>query len=386
MQKVGVLYLLVILLITGCTSSQKLLEKGRYDRAIEKSAGELRKNSTDSEELQILKEAYAQANLYDQERIEFLERENREENYYEIYQLYAGLENRQNVIRSLPTPLRSQFALIDYDEQIIEYKEDSAEALYQQGVEFLNRGDQESARLAYQEFEEVKNIYRDYKNVDQLLNEAQFLGTNFVFLDVLNNSDKVLPLDFDNELRKISLADLNTKWVQYETYPDSSICYDYNIIINIQDIEVSPERVETKSYSESKEIQEGMKYVLDENGNVKKDSLGNDIREPNIVTISAEVKESIQQKRAIVGGSIDYIDLDTDQLIETEKISVEAVFEHFSAETSGDKEALSEETSEKLDSRLISFPSNEAMLLDAAVILKEKAKSIIRSKERLLAN
>jgi hypothetical protein len=386
MKKVAYLFLIVLFGSSACASSEKLLEKGRYDQAIEKAAKKLRKNPNDSDELYVLQEAYSQANTFDKERIDFLEAENRDENWLEIYFLYSQLEQRQDVIRSLPTGVRTQFTLVDYDEEIIHSKESAAEAMYQQGMEYLDRGDRQSARLAYREFQEVKNIYTDYKDVNQRLREAQYLGTNFVLLRIENNSDKVLPEDFDTELRKIGLGELNSEWVRYETYPDTSIYYDYNIVLDIQEIAVSPEQVETRKYTEQREIQDGMKYVLDENGNVKKDSEGNDIREPNIVTVSADVTESIQRKSALVGGAIDYIDLQTNQLVTTEKISVEALLERFSALASGNKAALSEETRKKIGSRPAPFPSNEAMLMDAALKLKDHAKSIIYRNRDLLAN
>lgn len=160
--------------------------------------------------------------------------------------------------------------------------------------------------------------------------------------------------------------------------------YDYNLVLDIREIAVSPERVETQKYSETKEIQDGMKYVLDQNGNVKKDSLGNDIKEPNMVKISADVTESIQHKSAVVAGSIDYLDLRTNQLMKTEKISVEAVFEHFSAVASGNEEALSDETYQKVGRRPVPFPSNEEMMMDAAQNLKDHAKTIIYRNRDLL--
>lgn len=223
MNKVGCHFIILILLLSACTSSKKMLEKGRYDKAIEKAAKSLRKDPGDTEEFYVLREAYRQANLFDKERIDFLERENRDENWLEIYFLYSQLENRQDMIRSLPTSLRKQFTLVDYDDNIVKSKKSAAEALYQQGLEYLERGDRQSARQAYREFQEVKNIYSDYKDVNKRLEEALYLGINFVLLQIENNSDKVLPKDFDTELRKMGLSELNSQWLRYETYPDSSI-------------------------------------------------------------------------------------------------------------------------------------------------------------------
>jgi len=388
MRKSDYLWILLpmVLLVTACTSSKKLLEKGQYDKAIQKSAAKLRKHPNDGDELHILKEAYKQANMFDKEQIDFLKKENRDENWIQVYFLYSGLENRQDVIRSLPSSVRSQFTLVNYDDQIIQAKKSAAEAQYQQGMEYLNRNKRLSARKAYQEFLGVQNIYPDYKDVANRLKEARYRGTNFVLLKVENNSEKVLPRDFDTELKKISTANINSQWVQYETYADTTMRYDYYVVINIKNIDVSPETVEKNSYTDSKKVQDGMKYVLDADGNVAKDSLGNDIKEPKMVTVSADVREAIQHKNAQVSGSIDYIDLRTNQLVKTDKLAANAVFKHYSATFSGNKDALSKESRKKIGGRPIPFPSNEDMLMNAAELLKDRSKEIMYQNRDLLAN
>ena len=42
-----------VILITGCNSSEKLLQKGEYDRAIEKAVKKLRKDPGDDKELYV---------------------------------------------------------------------------------------------------------------------------------------------------------------------------------------------------------------------------------------------------------------------------------------------------------------------------------------------
>jgi len=376
MRYIGLL-LILCFIFSACTSSKKLLEKGRYDEAIEKSVKALRKDPGDSDELGVLKEAYRKANNYDLDQISFLQNEGRDENWVEIYNLYSALDARQDWIKSLPSQLLNQFDLKNYDQELIASKENAAEVSYQKGIEYLERGDKQSARMAYGEFERVNYIYRDYKEVSRLMSEAHFYGTTNVLFTVENNSEVLLPRDFDYELKKVSLKELNDLWTNYDTYADTVLNYDYYIVLDLKDIRISPESIDRNTYTETGEIQDGMKYVLDENGNVKKDSLGNDIRVPNMINVSAEVTESRQHKHGYVSGSLDYIDLNTDQLIKTEDISVEAVFEHYSATVSGKEEILSDATREKLRSRLVPFPSDEAMLMDAASLLKDQSKAIV---------
>ncbi len=219
-----------------------------------------------------------------------------------------------------------------------------------------------------------------------MIEEARTLGTNQVLFVIENNSETILPKRFDEELKKIGLADLNGRWIQYSVYEDEEVNYDYFIVLDTRDISVSPERIDRESYKESAEIQDGTKYVLDERGNVKKDSLGNDMREPNIITVSVDISKARQWKEAFVGGSIDYIDLRTDQLVKTEDISITVLFEHFSASFSGDERALSNESKELIEDEIVLFPSNEIMFMDSATLLKEQVKEIMYRNRELLSS
>lgn len=377
--------LLSFTLILGCASSEKLLQRGQYDKAIEKSVKKLRKNPGKDKELYVLKEAYTKANGFDLDQIAYLEKEDRSDNYLEIYTLYQRLDRRQDRVKTLPSKLLNQFEMVNYDDELIASKEQAAEVSYQTGLEYLARGDRESARMAYYEFDRVRSLYNDYKDVNTKIQEARFLGTNQVLYVIENNSEVLLPERFDEELRKIALTELNSQWIQYSVYEDEEIEYDYFIVLDIKDIVVSPERIDRETYRESVEIQDGMKYVLDERGNVKKDSLGNDIREPNMIVVSAEITETRQCKEGTVAGSVDYIDLRSDQLVKTENIAVTTLFEHFSGTFSGDERALSDESSKLVGVDMIDFPPNELMLLDAADLLKEKSKEIIYRNKGLLS-
>jgi hypothetical protein len=380
-------YLLIIsFFLISCNSSEKMLERGQYDRAIDRASEKLMKKPNNSKELAVLKEAYELANMFDKERIEFLELEGREESWVEIYELYEQLNWRQNKVRRLPSQIRNEFTFYNYDSEIVESKMAAAEVSYKRGLDYLERGDKMSARQAYNEFERAAQIYPGFEDVDQKLYESHQLGMNHALYYIENNSGMVLPEFFDIEMKKTTLKDLNTHWLNFDTYENENIDYDYYLVLNITEIAYSPETVERRIYSESNEIQDGLRYELDENGNVKKDSTGNDIQVPNIVTVTAEITESEQKKTAFVAGSIDIYDLRSDQLIRTESASVEAVFQHRYGEFTGNREALSEETEEIIGGRAVPFPGNEQMLMDATELLKDRSKAVISRNRRLLEN
>jgi len=385
MKKTGIILLLALFVIS-CASSQKMLQRGQYDRAIDRSTERLMKRPNNAKELEVLKEAFYLANLFDRERIEFLELEGLEESWVEIYLLYEQKNNRQNKIRRLPSQIRSQFEFQNYDQQIVDSKASAADVSYRRGIEYLEKGDKMSARLAYQEFSNAAAIHPGYENVNQKLQLAEEQGRNNALFMIENNSGMVVPEFFDSEIRKVTLQELNTLWLNFDTHENQSREYDYFIVLNITDISFSPETLDRRTFTETKEIQDGMRYELDRNGNVKKDSLGNDIRVPNLVNVSAEITQTTQLKSAIVGGSLDFYNLHTDQLVRTDNIAVEAVFSHKFGEYSGDRRALSEELQRIVRGSQIPFPSNEGMMMDAAQLLKERSKVIVQRNRRMLEN
>ena len=124
-------------------------------------------------------------------------------------------------------------------------------------------------------------------------------------------------------------------------------------------------------------VKDGFKYVLDTNGNVKKDSLGNDIKEDKFAKVTCQYFETRQFKTASVIASVEYKDTNTTQLLDRFPIESTFLFEHFYATFQGDKRALDASLLNYVNNRLIQFPSNEQMVFDTGEDLKLKLKEII---------
>ena len=140
---------------------------------------------------------------------------------------------------------------------------------------------------------------------------------------------------------------------------------------------ISPEQVSENNYKEEKEIQDGCQYLFDKNGNVKKDSLGNDIKVPKFVKVGASVKEVHQFKKASILGTLDYYNNNLNQLIKSENLVGDNLFENHTATFFGDERALTPETKKKLGAPPKPFPNNAAMVFNAGMVLKETCKKIV---------
>ncbi|HHB52838.1 MAG TPA: hypothetical protein ENK75_07390 [Saprospiraceae bacterium] len=94
--------LFIILLLAGCSSSTKLLQKGEYDAAIDKSIKKLLKDADNPKEINILDRAYKLANERDRNVIEELKLSGQPDVWEDAFRRYSNLRNRQERVSRLP--------------------------------------------------------------------------------------------------------------------------------------------------------------------------------------------------------------------------------------------------------------------------------------------
>ncbi len=378
-------YLSIALL--SCANPWKYIERGDYDRAVEIAVKRLAgKKHKKEKHVKALEEAFELATKRDMREIELLKREGREENWVEINNIVRRIKQRQEKVEAL-LPLfdkhgyKANFRFVKVDELELESKAKAADYYYNEGRRLLaqaEQGDKYAAREAYHMFEQLKYYYKRYKDEDELMKKALELGKTYVLFDIRNHSNVVLPREVERELRKFELSDLNKRWLEIHNDPRSRITYDYNVVLYITGIDVSPELIKEREYTDTKEVEKGWEYLLDENGNVKKDSAGNDIKVPKKVQLKAQVLETYQHKAAAISAILEIYDNADHKLIRNEPLTVEVAFENYAATFKGDKEALSPESKTKIGNNPLPFPSNEQLILEAL----DKLKPIVKDKLR----
>jgi hypothetical protein len=372
------LILFLTFLLAGC-SSKKYLQKGEYAIAVQKAVRKLQRNPESKEDLKVLDKAYPKANEQNFQRIKYLRIEDAPDRWEQILTQYKILKSRQELVETV-TPksidgVYVKFKHIDFDEKIVEAKRKAAEYYYDEALELMRKDNIESYREAYFNLQKVKNFFADYKNVDDLMDEAKYKGTSHALITVKNETRFKLSKAFKDDLINFGIANLNQKWVRYYArVEDEESAFDYLIEINLRVIDISPERVAEKTYTETKKIKSGWEYVLDERGNVKKDSLGNDIKVEKHETVKAEVREFRQKKSAIIEGKVNYIDNYNGQILRSVPIAAEHFFEHTYGTANGDLRALRSTTREIIEQRPAPFPNN----MDMIYATKETLRKVIR--------
>lgn len=381
----------VAILLSGCNSTkrnERLLSQGNYEQAIDLAVKKLQRDKTsgkNDDRILILEDAFNKAKGEDLRRINALQKQGNSNSAKEIFYTYQNMEYIQNQIRPL-LPLRinsearnAQFNIKDYSSEIAKAKQDLLVYLYNEADAYMKRQTVKDYRTAYNVYCEIDELQFNYKNVSQLKEDARYYGTNYVFVSLNNRSDQLIPQRLERELLDFNTYGLDEFWTQYHANRDTGIEYNYGISLNFQEIAISPERINDQTERRSKRIKDGWEYVLDRNGNVKKDSLGNDIKIDKYITINASVTYTEQTKSAFVGGQVVYRDLITRRDLNNYPLSTEFIFENTFARFRGDERALTPEDRKFIRNSFIPFPPNEQMVYDAGEDIKIRFKEILNS-------
>lgn len=387
MQKITLFVSILFLAFScGVKTTQSLLSDGNYDGAIDRAVEAL-KTKKDSKGKQdyvyLLEEAFAKAKDRDLRSLELMEKEKNPANLERIYNTYVQLTNRQEKIRPL-LPLQllkqgknAQFPFDNYSDEIVSSKNALSKYLYDNAVVLLKSTNKLDSRKAYDDLAYIESINPNYKNAKKLMDDALFKGTDFVNVYATNETEMIIPKQLQNDLLDFSTYGLNDKWTVYHSLKQKNVKYDYGLILNFREIYISPEQIKEKEFIKEKQIKDGLKTLFDSRGNPVKDSLGRPVKVDNFKTIKINIYEYRQYKACQVTAKVDYVDLKTNQLLQSFPVASEFVFENIYSTYRGDRNACDESYLGYFNKRAVPFPNNEQMVFDTGEDLKAKLKDII---------
>jgi hypothetical protein len=388
MKKITILFSILFLALSSCgvKTTQSMLSDGNYDGAIDRAVEALRtkKDSKGKQDyVYLLEEAFAKAKDRDLRSLELMIKEANPVNAERTYNTYMQLNNRQEKIRPLlPLQLLKQgrtatFQFDNYTNQIISSKIALTRYLYENASALLKSNNKLDFRKAYDDFSYLESISPNYKNTKKLMDDAQFKGTDFVDVYAKNETNIVIPKPLQDDLLDFKTYGLNDKWTVYHSLRQKGIVYDYSLIVNFVQINISPEQIKEKEFIKERQIKDGVKTLLDSRGRPVKDSLGREIKIDNYRMLRANVYEFRQFKSCQITAKVDYVDLKTNQLLQSFPVSSEFVFENIYSTYKGDRSACEDNYISYFNKRAVPFPNNEQMVFDTGEDLKERLKDII---------
>lgn len=356
--------LLLSILLFSCQSIKKSFDSRNYDSVIEQF---LKLNNFDDEELSMFEKSYNAALESDKEKIINLKSINNGERWEEIFDLYTKINTRQNnVMRLLPLHYtngdQANIEIFNFNAALEESRENAAQNYYEQGLRLLNSGLKSSIRQSVDYFTASKKFYINYKDVNELIDEALTKGKNYVLLVVEKNPNLLVPFAFEQSILDNVKLTQNDSWVNIDYRQNQAINYDYIVKLNLYDIVVSPDALKELYTTEEKTIEDGWQYVLDAKGNVQRDSLGNDIKIPKYSKITCQVKETRMNKTAQIFGDATIYDAQTKDYIKNKKCTGNSIFNYSYFQINGNRNALSNATLRQLNNAPRNFPNTFDMV------------------------
>jgi len=389
MKRIVLVIFILTILLAGCGSSKKQLEKGNYDAAIQKAVKDLRKDPKDTKQIDILTQAYKIANEQDNERVRMLKMEGKPNSWDEIYLVYKVLNDRQALVRTLP-PLNMngrsiEFPYVDYMADMVNAKRKAADFYYAHGDVLMKSGIKESCRQAFAEYVRAKEYVGDYEGIDNKIQEAKLKGISRVFISIQNSSMLKFPKEFEDDLLALDLPRLNSEWVEYSTQNlNDNTQYDYFVNVTVKNIIVSPDQSLQRDSVIKRRIEDGFTYVLDKKGNVMKDTLGNDMKQTKYKNLQCALVETIQSKTCRIDGDVDVIQMNPNKEVRKDPIRAESNFENISSRALGDIQALNSNQLERTKTSIVPFPTDIEMVIRCSQSLKMAIKGAIQNDRRYI--
>ncbi|MDY2587624.1 hypothetical protein [Winogradskyella aquimaris] len=379
----------LVSVLVSCSAKKQIetaISHGNYDHAISEALRKL-ENNKDKKRKQtyviMLKEAYDKVLAEDLAQIAHFKKDGNPELYKSIYESYSDLEARQNAIkRIMPLKIDGKtinFTFQDYSDELVDYRYKTSDYLIDKGLDLLDTEDKLNARAAYSLFDYVNKINPNFEDVSALMQEAHAKGMDYVHVYILNETHQIIPQRLEAELLDFNTYGLNQFWTTYHAVADNATDYDFAMQLQLKRIIISPERVNERQLLRERQIVDGWEYLLDDNGNVAKDSLGNDIKVDKLVNVRARFFEVLQTKSAQVIADVVYKDARQNQVIDTFTIDSGFTFENVFGHFRGDRRALNRDDIALIRQRQVRFPTDEQMVYDSGEDLKQKLKAIINS-------
>lgn len=383
------LYLIMLGLLAGCSTKKHIeqqLNRGQYDLAVTTALQQLQSKKSEkrkSKFISLLKNGYDRITKRDLEDIAFLKKDNNPDNYIRILEMYTTLDARQRAIEPvLPLYINGRevnFEFRDYTDEMIYYKNKTSEYLYGNALNLLKSNNKYDFRKAYDDLAYINKVNPNYRDVFELMQEAHFKGTDFVIVNIENNTHQIIPRGLEDDLLDFDTYGLNKFWTEYHANEIKDVKYDYALNLQLQEINMSPERIFDRQLLRQKEIVDGWEYLLDADGNVMQDSLGNDIKVDKIITARARFFETTQTKSVRILGTVKYHDLQSNQLLDRFPMDSQFTFENIYGRFRGDRRALNQRDLDLLQHRRVHFPSDHQMVFDAGEDIKLQLKNILNS-------
>ena len=334
----------------SCANVDKMIDSGNYDQALETSMRKLSGKKNKKEKyVRAAERAFDKATEKDMRQISYLRQKNDPAHWEKIYSIAKRIDVRQNRLQAL-LPMAAKegylasFEFVDANRILLDAREGSIAYRYGLAEALLNearKGDKIAARKSFDAIKKMQKFVSAYKNSTGIKDEARRLGMTNIYLDVRNRANNTVPREFVRSLKSQFTDADKDFWKQLDYEKRNDVNYDLVYLVEINDVAVSPENTkETRHHFVKNE--ELLVDVIDQYGNIVKDTSGNVIQTLEYHRHEAEVIEIHQLKEARLHISARVINPKANHTINSERFEAIGLFENYASRINGDRKAVEE--------------------------------------------
>ena len=374
MLKKSLNYLLLIILLVGCTTGQNALKKGDYYAASLQAISRLRSNPDSKNAQATISKSYPLAIQYFQKKIDDALMTNIPFKYSASLENYQKMDFLADEILRCPAALEIVGTVTSYTEQLAHVTPLAAKEQYQAGLKALNKNTMIDARKAYTFFEQALKLHPGLPDAERKKREAENKGTLKVVIDqnpVYSEYYKLSAQAFYIEVISYLRKHVEKRFLAFYTpedaeefkiEPDHVVQMKFNdfVIGNTHDKEVE------KNY-ESDSIKVGS--YTDANG-IKHDVFG---------TVTAKVNHFMRDvvSRGVL--HVEVIDLHIDKSIDKRQFPGEFVWRTEWASFQGDSRALPNEIAKLTQKKPVPPPGPQDLFIMFTEPILDQTKSYLRN-------
>ncbi len=367
-------YLVLLILVTSCNPAVKMMQIGQYDNAIYEIKKDLNKKET-TKNVEQLAQAYAKANAHDLEEIKNLKLSGQPDIWQKVHFHYQRLDWRREKLEDLPPHIlvAINFDRTTYAAQLEESREKAAIYYYTLATKLMASDREANADEIYGYLNAIHHLYPGFRDVEVLIEEFKRTDPLFVYYAVENCYPGMLPPGMQQWLQQLNLAEFDVPKYRFTSQKPPDTAFKIYAEVRIQDVKIAPGKTGELSYTESVQIQDGIAYQMDQDGDFVRDSAGQKIEIPKFETLVCYVTEYKQVKSMLVFGEVEIFARETKKSLGVKKIYGEATFEHLYAKIKGDLDALSAESKALIGTKRKDFPTDSQLIRFAGMRAAEDA-------------
>ena len=309
--------------LLSCKTVDTLIEHESYDQAFELQLDNMTKNRDyNFEQVTQLEKLFQLSSSKDLAKLNGLRRrENDTYKWDKIYNLGKFIEWRQNEISAL-LPIvandgyEAQFVFIDTDEILVNAAAESSSIFHLEIERLLRKAeensDKDAARKAYDLIKRLARYNQYFTALNDYKVKAQNLGKEHVLIELDASVFERLP-DYYINMAILNIEAEEQSWMTFHVLPDSNLHYDQRLKLSIEDINLG-----------IGSVREYNRVLPLYNKNPRRPSQVDSTRtpQPRVNFTTQVIKETVDQRIAILKGKIELIDLKSDHVLKKKKVNL----------------------------------------------------------------